>query len=95
MTFELFDGANQSSFTATGVGTGINEFSFALFSGIDLSNIFSIALIIDGDVASDLVLNFEGFTGRAPDTSVPAPAAMWLIMAGLFLFEISRRKQKA
>lgn len=94
LTFELFDGSNQSSFTAPGVGLGINEFSFSLFSGVNLNDIFSIALIVDSGVASDLVLNFEGFTGSAPvgANPVPAPAAIWMMLTGLLM--LSRRSTK-
>jgi hypothetical protein len=95
LTFELSDGNNLSSWTATNVSTGINEFSFGLFSGIDLTDIFSIALIVDGDVASDLALNFQGFTGSAPvgTSPAPAPAALWLMITGMLLLRRTRKTQ--
>lgn len=92
LTFKIIDAASHmSSFTATSVGLGINEFSFSNFGSlVNLSDIDSIALIVDGATASDLTLNFEGFTGSSV-VSVPAPAAIWMILAGLVM--ISRRKK--
>ncbi len=92
LTIQLFDGSNTTSYTSSGIGTGIQEILFSNFTGINLNSIDSISLIIAGDQASDMTLNFQGYTGKQV-SSVPLPATVWLFATGLISFLGTHRKK--
>ncbi len=94
LTIELFDGSNTAGYTSSGVGNGIHEILFDQFSGLDLTSIMAISLKIDGAVASDMILDFQGFTGSQTVTTVPLPATLWLFFTGLASFWGSHRKKR-
>ena len=99
-TFGLIDTNNISlGFTTVGVtGAGLFEVLFSNFVGIDLSSIDSISLEVSSTNASDLTLDFHGYTGSEaqagtppPALSVPVAPTAWLLLAGLVGFFSSRK----
>jgi len=93
LTIQLYDGSNTASYTSSGVGPGFYEVMFSQFTGVDLTTIMAISLEIDGGVASDLVLDFQGYTGTKQVSSVPLPATVWLFATGLISFLGTHRKK--
>ncbi len=88
--------SNTSSFTFSGAGVGIQEVAFANFAGIDFTSIDAISLTVDGAEASDLILDSLGTSGdQVAPPSVPEPAAVWLIGAGLLGFVGFRAKKSS
>jgi len=57
----------------------VQSFSLTEFSGIDLTNIFSVSWEYQGDESNDI--SFASLTTDAPP--VPVPAAVWLLGSGL------------
>ena len=99
LTIQLNDGTNTYSHTSTGVDTGILEILFSQFNNnIDFSSIFSISLIVEGGIAGDMSLDFQGYTGKALAlsnvNSVPLPASLWLFIPGLISFFGAHRHRK-
>ncbi len=100
LTIQLDDGSNTASYTSSGVDTGIYEIMFSQFgTDINLSSIMAISLIVEGGVASDMSLDFQGFTGKQASAlqnvnSVPLPATLWLLISAGLISYLSTYKKK-
>ena len=92
LTIQLSDGSNTASYTSSGVGTGLYEVMFSQFTGVDLTSIMAISLEINGAQASDMTLDFQGYTGKQV-SSVPLPATVWLFATGLISFLGTHRRK--
>ena len=87
LTFVVKDTlGNMASAVLAGIGTGLQSVAFNEFAGIDFTTIDSIALMISGGEASDLVIdNLK---------TVPTPASMILVLIGLAAFSMNRKQPK-
>jgi len=96
LTVGLEDSFGETaSVTSLGASAGTHEISFSAFANtLDFTSIDSISLTVEGGNASDLTLDFQGYTGMDV-SAVPVPAAAWLFITGLAGFLGFTRRNNA
>jgi MYXO-CTERM domain-containing protein len=96
LVLTVVDGsAATGSRTVTGAGVGTQQFDFTSFSGSpDFEDIESITLEIQGEDASDLVLDQLFTSGDLNAPPAPEPSTLGLALLGLAaLGRVARRKR--